>query len=1278
MKKQKALAVVLCAALLLGGISAGGELLGSVSSGGQSSDTQAELLADGTKSTGTDTAAEDTTKYTETIHISTEEELREIASSCTIDSYSEGKLFILDNDITLEDGDLQFATFGGTFDGGGHTISHIAQAGEKSEAALFRRIEEGGIVRNLSVTGTVNISGSESYAGGICAKNAGTISNCSFDGTLVCKYRIGGIAGENESTGIIENCTTAGSVTGNTYSAGVAGYNSGIVKNCTSSMSVNITYTDTTQSLDDLTNTLENILQTGDLNSTENISAITDTGGIAGFNEGQILFCENDGDIGYSHVGYNTGGIAGRSSGFVRGCTNTGTILGRKDVGGIIGQQQPYLAMEFSEDDLQKLDDQLGDLSDILNGVLDDTDSLSSEVSTSVSNMTGLTRDARNNIKTMTDTASDDIDSAAQDYNDAISSLDSASDSASDLSTEVSGYVDSLLNSLDNTQTALDDFINAATLSDDEKTRLKNDYNSLKSGASDINSTLDAIHSILSDTSKTAAERVEELTPYLTLLSQQAADLTSIVNDINTLLVDYGQEIESNTDAETQAAVAPALDALSSAMSSISETIQTIATASSDPASLLENLTSEDTVSTVTASISTITDSLTSVNNALVDLLSAVQASSLDESDKESLASDIEALQNSIADMISKLTDLSSILAEVESDSSALPDKISSIRSDITTILADFDTVQNGINGLGTTLEGYADRIPDYENSDLKKSVDTLTKAAQDTPDVNGSLQEILSDFDSIDFDFNGVSADVKTAGNNLYADLDSLINEVSSLNSQVSGTTSAVIDDLQAASDKVDEITDTLQEAYNNLLDGDDTEDQIEDVSADITSKELENYTDGRTTGSVNSGTIQADNNVGGIVGTIGVEYDLDPEKDIQEIGSNSASVDFLARAIVDNCRNVEEVTAKNNNAGGVAGHMDLGVLVSDSNFAAVSGSDYVGGITGYSTGTVRSCSAKCDVSGARYVGGIVGYGERVLDCTSMVNVTDSDQYVGAIAGDVADVNEDDVSGNTFVSDTLSGINGISYAGLAEPVTYDKMLEETGDSEEFGTLILTFEADDETVATVEVSYGGDVPADEIPSVPEKEGFFATWSRTDFTDITADEVVTAEYERITTLIPGDQTRANGITFLYADGQFHEDDTLHLTKLTDTVDGETERWQVEVPDDGQESHQFRYLATDSSTENTKLYLVNEDTGERTQLSTDTMGDYLTFTVEGSSFILSAETESAGSYTPVIIGAAAAAGAVLLVLLLVKKRKKKKAAAPAEAKAPKAKTTEEEKK
>ena len=56
---------------------------------------------------------------------------------------------------------------------------------------------------------------------------------------------------------------------------------------------------------------------------------------------------------------------------------------------------------------------------------------------------------------------------------------------------------------------------------------------------------------------------------------------------------------------------------------------------------------------------------------------------------------------------------------------------------------------------------------------------------------------------------------------------------------------------------------------------------------------------------------------------------------------------------------------------------------------------------------------------------------------------------YCGAIAGRVDD--EGEISSNRFVENGSAGIDGVSYAGKAEPISYESLMAEENVPEEFG-----------------------------------------------------------------------------------------------------------------------------------------------------------------------------------------------------------------------------------
>ncbi len=97
--------------------------------------------------------------YTE-IHIATKEELAALAENCRLDSWSVDKKVILDADIVLgqEEG-LVIPTFGGIFEGNGYKIEEINVNKAGSAMGLFRYLQAGRMIKNLTVTGRVDPDG---------------------------------------------------------------------------------------------------------------------------------------------------------------------------------------------------------------------------------------------------------------------------------------------------------------------------------------------------------------------------------------------------------------------------------------------------------------------------------------------------------------------------------------------------------------------------------------------------------------------------------------------------------------------------------------------------------------------------------------------------------------------------------------------------------------------------------------------------------------------------------------------------------------------------------------------------------------------------------------------------------------------------------------------------------------------------------------------------------------------------------------------------------------
>lgn len=329
----------------------------------------------------------DVTEMTE-VRIGNYDEWCDFARKCTLDSWSKDKYVMLTDNIECSMQKFQpVPLFSGVFEGNGYTINKAAFTDEQNYIGVFSKTTETAIIRNLNVIGVMKPAGSPFNIGGIVGENAGMISMCKYDGYVEGNDYVGGIAGYNEITGIISACSVTGKVTGLHYVGGVCGSNAGLITGCSSKADINTVTKEAETSLKDIkveevfTSLLNRGKEEGNKKSIKSSSNPVDIGGIAGNNIGEISTSINDSTVGYEHVGYNVGGIAGRQSGYIHDCTNNGYIRGRKDVGGIVGQAEPYIRLDLSGDIIDQISKSIGNLHDSIDATIKDTDSSSGVVS---------------------------------------------------------------------------------------------------------------------------------------------------------------------------------------------------------------------------------------------------------------------------------------------------------------------------------------------------------------------------------------------------------------------------------------------------------------------------------------------------------------------------------------------------------------------------------------------------------------------------------------------------------------------------------------------------------------------------------------------------------------------------------------------------------------------------------------------------------------------------------------------------------------------------------
>ena len=442
----------------------------------------------------------------DTVAISSVEDFRRFGKNCALDTWSQGKTFTLTADLDLCETDFTpIPTFGGTFLGQGHTISGLKLTDAGSAQGLFRYIQPGGVVQDLTVKGTVTPGGTRSTVGGIVGDNAGTLQNCTFQGVVQGESSVGGVAGRNSVTGEIISCSAFGSVSGESATGGIAGRNFGLLLKCTNNAGVNLTRTETDIDLMDVDAgaALEE-LATADDETYHLLEGCSDTGGVAGYSSGAVQSCTNNGPVGYPHVGYNTGGIAGRQNGYLAGCVNNGTIHGRKDVGGIVGQAEPYVLVDPGRDTLEQLRQELNTLENLINRALDDAERTGNSVSAQLSAMGDYAGSAKDSTKELLDRVSDfadenigTVNTLTADITGALDKISPALDDLSDvggqlerLSRQLGGAMDGLSGAVDTGDRIMDDLRSAVG-------DLRQSGAGLTAAIDELERALDAFHGFL-------------------------------------------------------------------------------------------------------------------------------------------------------------------------------------------------------------------------------------------------------------------------------------------------------------------------------------------------------------------------------------------------------------------------------------------------------------------------------------------------------------------------------------------------------------------------------------------------------------------------------------------------------------------------------------------------------------------------------------------------------------------------------------------------------------
>ena len=231
-------------------------------------------------------------------------------------------------------------TFGGTFEGLGHTISNLSvnQTGSQSSLGFFAQVT--GTARDVALTNaSITCGGSALYGGVLAGSNSGTVLNASATGTLTCTGGdgVGGLVGENATGATITHSSASVSLFGGNSVGGLVGTATGTISFSTASPTLSApqgSYVGGLVGLEGGT-----ITDSHATPNNMNTATTGSVGGLVGYLDGTIERCSAANNFSIGSI--SDGGLVGTTSfGTIDSSFATGEVQARRGAGGLVGEAE--------------------------------------------------------------------------------------------------------------------------------------------------------------------------------------------------------------------------------------------------------------------------------------------------------------------------------------------------------------------------------------------------------------------------------------------------------------------------------------------------------------------------------------------------------------------------------------------------------------------------------------------------------------------------------------------------------------------------------------------------------------------------------------------------------------------------------------------------------------------------------------------------------------------------------------------------------------------------
>ena len=657
--------------------------------------------------------------------------------------------------------------------------------------------------------------------------------------------QVGGIAGTNAGT--IDNCAFSGIVMGGDYVGGIAGKNEtgGTISLCQTSGVVRGTRF---------------------------------TGGIAGQNAGTVLNCTNKAavntavseedlssgledvestiytllkreDVKENAVTTDTGGVAGYSNGILQSCTNLGAVgyphVGY-NVGGIAGRQNGYMASCVNRGKVQGRKDVGGIVGQMAPDItLQFSSNGLEELQTEL-----------NGLHNLIDATLDDAQSASDTVSGRITRIsgyaDAARDSAHNMTGQLGDFVDSNVDTANNILLLVERYLaKAAPIMED-----------LAAASDSTTQAIAALRQLL-DTLDGMEEYNDQL---LAQLQDACRELAQGCDDLESGLTALENAFALMEGGVAKPDTQPVRDDIAALREAVLTLETTIGRALEEIG--ISGAVTPDTKAQLKAGLKTVLDCYGTTIRDLVDLLVHTNFSALREQNLETLRQILGYLRSAMGSFAGASGHFSSAM-------NALADAMGTLREINAQMGPVFDQLDEVLAN--------AQQASTYLTS-------AFTRLAQWAQELSG---ENPGSFTGLGDGFGDSSDSLNTA-------LTGISNELTALNGEMSSATTALLSDVRAINNQFMKVMNLFLNVLNNTQNVDYT-----DVYEDVSEESLQSTTRGKVLECTNYGSVEADRNVGGLAGSMAIEYDLDPEDDLLSNEHRTTRFTYQTRAILLSCDN-------------------------------------------------------------------------------------------------------------------------------------------------------------------------------------------------------------------------------------------------------------------------------------------------------------------------------------------------------------------------------------